>query len=224
MQPSLATFSIFLGMKRDLRAHGLGAFNVWDYPSWDLEAAYAPSLEGRIPDELALFMSSSTLRDDSGTLAPAGCSTLQIVTFMPWQPFAKWAEVPPAERGADYRQLRQELTDRLLAEVERRWPGVVGDVVVQRVGTPLSNTDYTRAVRGGAYGPAHTVEQMGWGRFGTRTPIRGLLLAGSGVTSCGVAWCLDSGRAAAEAAAGRRATAVRDLRGRAPELAGAHRT
>jgi len=221
-QPSISSFTIFLGMRRDLRSHGFGAFNVWQYPSWDLEAAYAPALAGRMPDELPLFLSSSTLRDDSGTLAPTGCSTLQVVAFIPWQPFAKWAAVPPAERGADYRLLRQELTDRMLAEVERRWPGLVGDVAVQRVSTPLSNSDYTRAVQGGVYGPAHSVDQMGPWRFGTRTPIQGLLLAGAGVYGCGVAPCLASGRAAAALAAGRRATtAPRTARDHAAHIASA---
>lgn len=217
--PSISAFTVFLGMRRDLRKHGFGAFNVWQYPSWDLEAAYAAVLQGRIPEELPLFLSSSTLRDDSGTLAPAGCSTLQVVALMPWQPFAQWAAVPPAKRGEDYRGLRQELTDRLLATVERRWPGLVGDVEVQRVSTPLSNTDYTRAVQGGIYGPAHTVEQTGPGRFPTRTPIHGLVLAGSGAYGCGVATCLASGRAAAALAAGRRASATRKTPERGPDAA-----
>jgi phytoene dehydrogenase-like protein len=143
-------------------------------------------------------------------LAPAGCSTLQIITLMPWLPFARWAAIPPAERGDDYRQLRQRLTDRLLEKVERTWPGLIGDVVVQRVATPLSNADYARAVEGGIAGPAHTVDQMGPWRFGTRTPIRGLFLAGSGVISGGVASCLSSGRAAAAMAAGRRVPTARD--------------
>ncbi|HEU5056225.1 MAG TPA: NAD(P)/FAD-dependent oxidoreductase [Kofleriaceae bacterium] len=206
-EPSLSAFTVFLGMKRDVRACGMGAFNVWDYPSWDIEAAYAPVLAGRIPERPALFLSSSTARDRSGALAPPGCSTLQIVTFMPWQPFARWAASPPAERGADYRRLRDEEAEKLLAETERRWPGLVGDVAVKRVATPLSNHDYTRAVRGGIYGPAHTVRQIGPWRFGTRTPYQGLLLAGAGSFGCGVAACLMSGRVAARAAAGRRPAA-----------------
>jgi phytoene desaturase len=220
-EPSLATFTIFLGMKRDLRAQGLGAFNVWQFPTWDLEAVYAPALAGRIPDEPAWFLSSSTSRDDSGTLAPPGCSTLQILINCPWQPFAKWASIPPERRNDEYHQLRQDIADRLLADVDRKWPGLVGDIAVARVSTPLSNHDYARAVQGGIYGPAHTVSQMGRGRFGTRTPIPGLLLAGSGVMSCGIVPCLVSGRLAAAAAAGRRVTRERRLRTGPPELAGA---
>lgn len=215
---SLSAFTIFLGLRRDLRARGLGAFNVWQYPTWDLEACYAPCLEGRIPDQLALFISSSTSRDDSGRLAPAGCSTLQIVGFMPWQPFARWADVPPEQRGADFHQLRREIADRMLGEVDRHWPGLVGDVAVERIATPLSNTDYVRAVEGGIYGPAHTADQMGPWRFAARTPIHGLVLAGAGVYSCGVASCLASGQSAAAIAVGR-VRAPRAVRARAEELA-----
>jgi all-trans-retinol 13,14-reductase len=202
--PSLPTFMILLGMRRDLRTHGLGAFNVCDYPAWDIESLYAPVFAGKLPKQLGFFLSSSTLRDDSGTLAPPGSSTLQIITFMPYELFARWADVPPNERGDDYRALRERLAEQLLGEVERRWPGLVGDIVAQRVETPLSNTDYTRAVRGAAYGPALTLAQFGLKRFGTRTPIRGLYLAGAGVFAPGVVYCLASGRLAAEVALGRR--------------------
>lgn len=201
-RPSISCFVMYLGMKRDLRSHGLGAFNVWDYPTWDLDALYAPVLAGEVPKELGMFLSSSTSRDDSGRLAPSGCSVLQIATFVPWEPFARWADMRPEERGPEYRQLRKEISDRLLEAVEKRWPGLVGDIQVQSVATPLSNTDYTRAVRGGIYGPAHTPEQIGRRRFQSRTPIGGLYLVGSGVYGCGVVSCLVSGRVAADLAAG----------------------
>lgn len=196
-RPSLSCFVIYLGMKRDLRSRGFGAFNVWDYPNWDLDAVYAPILAGELPRELAFFLSSSTARDDSGRLAPSGCSTLQISTFVPWEPFARWAEMRPEQRGPEYRQLRQDLADRLMEAVDRKWPGLVGDVAVQRVATPLSNTDYARAVRGGIYGPAHTPDQIGRRRFQAQTAIRGLYLTGAGVYGGGVANCLAAGRTAA---------------------------
>jgi len=218
---SLSSFTIFLGLRRDLRERDLGAFNHWLYPTWDLEACYAPIVDGRIPDQLALFVSSSTSRDDSGRLAPAGCSTLQIVAFMPWQPFARWAEVPPEQRGADFHQLRREIADRMLADVDRHLPGLVGDVAVERISTPLSNTDYVRTVQGGIYGPAHTADQMGPWRFAARTPIHGLVLAGAGVYGCGVATCLATGRNAAAIAAGRVHT-PRAVHARAEELAATH--
>jgi all-trans-retinol 13,14-reductase len=200
MRASVGSFVIYLGMARDVSTRGLGSFNVWDYPTWDLDALYAPVLAGQLPRDFCLFLSSSTARDDSGVLAPPGCSTLQILTFMPWEPFARWADVPPNERGTEYRSLRDQLTQRVLERVNESFPSLVGDIEVQRVATPLSNTDYTCAVRGGIYGPAHSPNQVGRGRFSTRTPIQGLFLTGAGVYSCGVAPCLAAGRAAAQLA------------------------
>jgi len=217
-KPSLSSFAIYLGLRRDLRARGLGAFNRWLYPTWDLEACYAPALEGQLSDRLPLFVSSSTSRDDSGRLAPAGCSTLQILSLMPWEPFARWADVPAEQRGADYRQFRREIADRMLERVDRELPGLIGDVDVERISTPLSNVDYVRSVQGGIYGPAQTSDQMGPWRFAARTPVDGLVLAGAGVYSCGVVPCLLTGQNAAAIAAGR-ARAARPVRARTKELA-----
>jgi phytoene dehydrogenase-like protein len=103
------------------------------------------------------------------------------------------------------------LAEELLEAVERKWPGLVGDVEVRRVATPLSAFDYARAVRGGVYGPESSIDQFGSRRFRTQTPIRGLFLAGSGVDGPGVVSCLRSGRAAAEAATRRLASTKREI-------------
>ena len=79
-------------------------------------------------------------------------------------------------------------------------PGVIGDVAVREIATPLTWSDRLRAPHGGAYGPANTPGQTALGRFGTRTPIRGLFLAGQGALASGVGPCLMSGRLAALAA------------------------
>ncbi|HSQ64870.1 MAG TPA: NAD(P)/FAD-dependent oxidoreductase [Polyangiaceae bacterium] len=200
-EPSIASFGVYLGMKRDLRAYGLGRVSVWDYADWDVERAYDEVLSGRLPGRAMFFLSPSSLKDASGTLAPPGCSTLEIVTLVPYSMFERWKDLPPAQRGADYEAEKRRVTESLLESVEKRWPGLVGDVVVRESSTPLTNETYTMAVRGGAYGLAHTPEQMGRGRFGTKTPLPNLFLAGSGVFSCGVASCLASGRAAAAMAA-----------------------
>ena len=197
-QPSVGSLCVFLGMKRDLREHGLGAFNVWDYPSWDLDAIYRPMLEGRFPDGGPVFLSPNSLKDDSGSLAPEGCSTLEVVTLAPFAPFAKWAGMKAFKRGAEYEALKARVADELLEAVETRWPGVIGDVVVKDVATPVTNTHYVNAVGGGAYGPAAL--KGNHGAFKPWTPVKGLFLAGAGVFGCGVAPCLASGVVAAKVA------------------------
>ena len=200
IEPSLGAFVVHLGMRRDLSAHGMSAANLWSYPGTDIDAIYAPMFRGSLPEQSALFLSSSSLKDGTGSLAPAGSSTLDILTFIPEAVFAPWAGKKPEERGASYHDAKEQLTARLLEQVDRRMPGLVGDVVVREVSTPLTWAENLDAPHGGAYGPAATPHQMGLWRFGTRTPIAGLFLAGQGVFGNGVAPCLMSGRVAAMAA------------------------
>lgn len=202
MEPSLAPFSIFLGMRRDLRERGLGRFNVWTYPSWDIDGLYAPILDGKVPERPWLFVSSNSIKDDSGVLAPAGSSTLEVTTFLSFDMFRRWDGIPPGQRGPEYQALKRQVAERMLSELDRHWPGLVGDVEVQEYATPLTNVDYVGAVQGGGYGPAATPSQWGPFRFSTGTPIQNLFLAGAGVFFHGVASALLSGKEAAVAATG----------------------
>lgn len=205
---TLGSFALYLGMRRDLRRHGLGAMNVWDYPDWDLDALYARLEHGPLRQEPFFFLSPNSLKDDTGALAPEGCSTLEIVVLMPYAPFERFRDLPPGHRGPDYEAEKRRIGDWLLEAVERRWPGLVGDVEVREASTPATNESYVRAVRGAAYGPALIPRQTGLHAFRTTTPIPALFLAGAGVFGDGITPCLQSGLAAARAAM-RRASRAR---------------
>ena len=177
----MATFQIFLGLKRDLRAHGLGASNLWLHPSYDIEASFAARFTGRLPPKPLLFVSPTSLKDDSGKLAPKGSSTLVVLTYVPYAKFRKFQWLSPEERGAAYRAMQAELSRWMLAELEARCPGLVGDIAVCEYGTPLAAFERTRAVDGAPFGAAMTMSQWGPAGFRTRTPVPGLLLAGAGI-------------------------------------------
>ncbi|WP_375772528.1 NAD(P)/FAD-dependent oxidoreductase [Archangium gephyra] len=199
-EPSLGMAVVYLGLRRDLRQHGMSAANLWSYPSTDLDGQFEPLGRGELPPQLSLFLSSNSLKDTTGSLAPPGCSTLEVVTFVPEAMFERWAHLPAGARGEDYHALKEQLADRMLGEVEARFPGLVGDIAVREVATPLTWLDSLRAPHGGVYGPAMTPRQSGFYRFRTRTPVQGLFLAGQGVLSMGISPVLLSGRLAARAA------------------------
>ncbi|MCA9535009.1 MAG: NAD(P)/FAD-dependent oxidoreductase [Myxococcales bacterium] len=199
-QASVGSICVFLGLERDLRDHGMGAFNVWDYPSWDIESAFGPALAGRLPDDFAFFLSPNSLKDDTGSMAPAGCSTLEVVTLAPFAPFAKWADSKSMKRPAEYEAFKDEVGDKLLAAVERRWPGLVGDVAVKDVSTPVTNIHFAGAVDGAIYGPAALPEQFALRAYKPKGPLEGLYHAGAGVMGPGVVPCLASGVMAAKLA------------------------
>lgn len=200
--PSVGSLCLYYGMNRDLRQHGLGAFNVWDYPTWDVEDAFGYALDAdELPEDHAFFLSPNSLKDDTGQMAPEGMSTLEVVTLAPFAPFAKWADHKVLKRGDEYDAFKAQCAAALRASVDRRWPGLIGDVVVEDVSTPVTNMHFAGSVAGGIYGPAAVSEQFGLHAYRTSSPIDGLFLAGAGVSGPGVAPCLVSGMKAARAAA-----------------------
>ncbi len=196
---SVGSVCIFLGMRRDLRDHGLGAFNVWDYPTWDLDAAYGDIIDGVMPQRWPFFLSPNSLKDDTHAMAPQGCSTLEVVTLAPHGPFERWAGQKSFKRGEAYAAFKAEVADSVLASVEERWPGLVGDVEVHDVATPVTNSHYVNTPAGSIYGPASIPEQFAFNAFRAASPVKGLALAGAGTLGPGVGTCLASGLVAAKA-------------------------
>ena len=201
-KPSFGCLSIFLGMRRDLRQFGLGACNVWDFPSWDVEAGSERILAGEMPSPTAFVLSPNSLKDDTGSMAPEGCSTLEINTPAPFELVRPWQAQASLERGPGYETVKRAMADPVLAAVHERWPNLVGDVLVEEVATPVTHAHYTNAVAGGIYGPLASIDQYGPYAFRIDSPIEGLYLAGSGVFGPGVACCLGSGWFAARRACG----------------------
>jgi all-trans-retinol 13,14-reductase len=196
--PSGSAFWVFLGMQRDLQSYGLGAFNIWDYPSWDIDAMVEPAFQGRIPDQHILFISPNSLKDDTHALAPEGGTSLEVVVGMPYEPFAHWAGKSAAQRGQEYETFKEEIGNQIMTQLDARWPGLIGDIEVKEFATPVTASFFAGAPRGSIYGPAVIPDQVGLRRFRTRSPIPNLYLAGSGVFGDGVAACMGSGRLAAQ--------------------------
>ena len=152
-------------------------------------------------DDYGFFLSPNSLKDDSGVMAPEGCSTLEIVTLAPFQPFAAWEKEKALKRSESYEAFKSEAADKLMASVERRWPGLVGDVAIKDVATPLTNQHFVGSPQGAIYGPSVIPSQWGHRGFRPTGPIGGLFLAGAGVFSPGVVPSLATGVVAGKAAA-----------------------
>ena len=72
LESSISAMALNLGVNRDLREVGLGAFNIWDYPSIDIDALYDPIFHGRLPDKPGIVISPNSLKDPTGQMAPRG--------------------------------------------------------------------------------------------------------------------------------------------------------
>ncbi|HBH01579.1 MAG TPA: all-trans-retinol 13,14-reductase [Candidatus Rokubacteria bacterium] len=167
LEPSASAFSVFLGV---------------DYVP-DVEPLTMLFADGR---GLGIAIPSKV---DSG-LAPAGHSSVSLITLVPAAEAAGWDRKAPG-----YALRRRREGDALVALAERALPGLGAHIVYRQDASPATFARYAWTTGGAIYGPA-----LGQGPPPAKTPIAGLVLAGAGVfPGAGVEAVVISGVIAAEA-------------------------
>jgi all-trans-retinol 13,14-reductase len=212
---AMPLFCVYLGLDRDLR-ETMPSTNYWVHPDYDPERPYTLAAQGQLPDPPATYITSASVKDhDSAHHAPNGCSTLELMTWVPPDP-AAWgvpsAHAPAARYRKDrsYREVKAQLTEKLIDVAQAVVGDVRGHVVWKEAATPLTHTRYTLSSDGTSYGIELATDQIGPRRPAAKTPIGGLFLAGASTRSGhGIVGALVGGREAASAALGR------DLQGEA---------
>jgi len=153
LEPSIRAVNVSLVTDLDLPALGFG-FETLVFESWDMEEVNDRIFAGGI----GIFtLTVATVADPS--LAPPGWHLVSSAAALP-------GDVKPS-REAIKRQ-----GARLLEEIVKHLPGLLDHLVLSRPG------GYITQEFGPIYGWAATPRQIGMGRLGPRTPIRGLHLVG----------------------------------------------
>ncbi|MDI3288097.1 NAD(P)/FAD-dependent oxidoreductase [Polyangium sp. 15x6] len=195
MEYSVGILSVFCATDLDLPAMGLDSGNYWCYRTLDVNGVYERALHA-LPHGIVegLFLTVTTLKDPGH--APKGHHTLELFTFVPYEPFERWAGTAAA-RPEEYRDLKERLGDALIAAAERVIPGLGKNLTFRSVGTPLTNDFYCETYRGSSYGTAKSPLQLGPFSFPIRSSVPGLYSVGASTLSHGVAGAATSGLFAA---------------------------
>jgi phytoene dehydrogenase-like protein len=196
MKYSMSCLSLYCAVEMDLAAMGFDSGNYWWYRTSDVDGLYR-QMEDKAPGkELdSLFLAITSLKDPGHT--PKGHHTIEMFTFLPWDPFLPWAGTPQGERGPAYLALKKALGERMLKTAENIIPGIRSHLRFVEVGTPLTNDFYCETYRGAAYGIAKTPWQVGPFAFSSKGPVDGLHFCGASTLSHGVAGASMSGLQAA---------------------------
>lgn len=198
---SVSTISLFMAVDMDLRAAGLDSGNIWYSRTPDIDAVYEfaerAQLRGTEPIP-GLFFNATTLKDPS--MRSDGLHTIEAMTLASIDAFARWQDNARGERPAEYRQLKEDLAERILDGVESFVPGLREHVVFRAVGTPLTNMHFLHATRGGIYGTEKTLGNLGPFSFAVDTHIHGLYQCGASTIAPGINGVTNSGLNAAAAA------------------------
>jgi all-trans-retinol 13,14-reductase len=94
--------------------------------------------------------------------------------------FSRWRQTRTPRRDADYRALKQQLTDNIMAMLGQRMPELAGRIDVVEAATPLTLRDYARYPGGGIYGLQPGLDAQGRNGVRRRTRYEGLYVTGAG--------------------------------------------
>jgi all-trans-retinol 13,14-reductase len=199
MPPSPAHVCAYLGLEGDARAAGGGSANQWFWETWDAEQTAwdfaQPDLESPV-----LYTSYPSLKDPSHDAGPSQVHTAEVVTFVPYQAFARWRGTRWQRRPEDYEALKAELLERLLTHFYRHRPAVKPLVRHAELSTPLTTEHFVNPAAGGIYGVVSTPARYENPWLRPRTPVPGLFLSGCDVGAAGVMGAFVGGLLCAVAA------------------------
>ena len=203
LQPSSAHLSLYVGLSRSDADLGLNGTNLWIYPSFDHDAnveRFAQDMEAPFP---VVYISFPSAKDPAFPLKHPGKSAIEVLTILPYEPFARWGETQWKRRGEEYDALKQRLSDRFIDELHRQVPSVRGNIAIAELSTPVTTRHFMNNAHGEIYGIAATPDRYRARWLGARTPIRGLYLTGQDASGLGVVGALMSGVISASAATGK---------------------
>jgi len=107
-------------------------------------------------------------------------------TIMRWEEMLPWVNTRVENRGEDYRAFKQERAEKLLALLEKDFPGIGKSIKFWYSSTPLTYRDYTGTWEGSVYGMQKDYKNPMRTIIVPRTHLRNLLLTGQNVSMHGV--------------------------------------
>lgn len=191
--PSFAHLSLYVGLRHDTAALGLGRSNLWVYPDHDHDRTVARFVRDPDAPLPVSYLSFPSAKDPDFARRHPGRSTIEVVGVAPHAWFARWQDTPWKKRGDDYEAFKQKLSDRMMAELLRQCPQLAGKIDHAELSTPLSTTQFAGHPSGEIYGLSHTPARFAARHLRPQTPVPGLFLTGADICTAGVGGALMGG-------------------------------
>ncbi len=198
--PSYTTFSVYLGLGRDLCAEQDLGHELFLDPSADPDETWEAAQRGDWA-RTSLAVTDYT-RVDPGC-APPGHGVVVLTTVASWDHEDTWGtggDLADYHQNPRYLELKERTADALVARAEEALPGLTDAIRHRDVSSPLTNFFYTRNPRGAIEGYENSPLNSGLGWLSSETPVRNLFLAGAWTGSGGMNAAMASGLSAARRA------------------------
>ncbi|MEN8237744.1 MAG: NAD(P)/FAD-dependent oxidoreductase [Actinomycetota bacterium] len=194
--PALATFTVHLGVARDLAAEGWDHHEFFEMAGYDIEAEYEAIVAGDFANAGMIISNYSVI--DPGC-APDGKSVIVLTVLAPWDHDDVWGtggDLDGYQENQRYVDAKEKVAAILVDRAARRIPHLKESIEVMLIGTPLTNARYVMQPHGSIYGREQTVANM-MNRARPSTPVPNLFLAGAWIGGGGMTAAVASGKSAA---------------------------
>ena len=188
--PVVSSVTLYVGLKSDPRALGFQGENHWIYDTYDHDANFAAGLDwvsggGAVR---GAYLSFPSLKNPK-----AHSHTAEIIALCPGSAFDAWRASDWKRRGTEYEALKESISERLVAYIDRHYPGFAAEISFRELSTPLTVTHFTGHPQGSIYGVSCVRERFRsdlapW--CTSLSPVEGLYLTGADASSPGVAGAL----------------------------------
>jgi len=199
-RPSPAHICLNIGFKGDIRKAGCSSANKWFWSVWEMEEREWDFDADSIEECPLLYCSFPSLKDPEHDPGEEQRHTGEVVTFVPWETFAKWKDTRWRKRGEDYEQLKEKLQKAILEQFLQHLPELREMIDYVELSTPLSTDYFNRSMKASIYGIEPTPERFQNPWLRPNSPIPNLYLSGSDIASVGVIGAMMGGVLCAAAA------------------------
>jgi len=124
---------------------------------------------------------------------------MEAITMSSWGWYTKWQELPWKNRGQEYEDAKEKLSDRILDIVFDQVPGIRDALAYKELSTPLTVRSLANYQRGEMYGINHTPHRFRQRWLRPQSNIKNLYFTGQDITTVGVSSALFSGLLTASA-------------------------
>ncbi len=203
VQPSVSHASLYIGLKGSPEALKLHKTNLWIYPEKGdhdtLVSNYIKDINAPFP---VVYISFPSAKDPDWSNRYPDRSTIDIITLLPFDLFAKWEGSRWMKRGDSYEDLKEQIAQRLFSELFKQLPHLKSAVDHYELSSPLTTQHFVNYDKGEIYGIDHTPQRFRQKFLQPRTPIKGLYLTGQDIVTAGIGGALFSGLITASAITG----------------------
>ena len=194
VKPSVAHGCLYIGLNGTAKDLNLPKHNLWIYPDkTDHDTSVKNYLEDQENEFPLVYISFPSAKDPSWDSRYPNTSTIDVITLLPYESFAKWEGTSWKKRGESYEDYKEVISKRLLEHLFKQLPHLREHIDHYELSSPLTTKNFVNYDKGELYGIDHTPERFNQKFLKPKTPIKGLYLTGQDIVSAGVGGALFSG-------------------------------